>query len=65
MYNPADHIPLSKPLGASGFPLDGKFMFYTNGEGGVYKYRPFQNVAEVLSYFPLGSDFRKGSVPDT
>lgn len=60
-YNPADHIPLSKPLGAGRFPIDGKFKFYTNGAGGVYEYRPFQSIAEVLGYFPLGSDFRKGN----
>lgn len=58
MYNPSNHIPLSKPLGAAAFPIDGKFMFYTNGVGGVYSYRPFQSVQEVLDYFPLGSNFR-------
>lgn len=58
-YNPSQHIPLSKPMGAGAFPLDGKFMFYTNGVGGVFKYRPFVDVAEVLSYFP--TNFRIGS----
>lgn len=58
MYNPSNHIPLSKPLGAAAFPIDGKFMFYTDGVGGVYSYRPFQSVQEVLDYFPLGSNFR-------
>lgn len=60
MYNPSQNLPLSKPLGASGFPVDGKYMFYTNGTGGVYAYRPFISVSEVLSYFTLGSEFRKG-----
>src|SRR6478736_7618880 len=58
MYNPSNHIPLSKAMGANAFPLDGKYMFFTNGDSGVYKYRPFQSIAEVLSYFPLGSAFR-------
>lgn len=62
MYNPSNHIPLAKPLGPAAFPIDGKFMFYTNGIGGVYSYRPFQSVAEVLSYFPLGSNFRGNSL---
>lgn len=61
MYNPSEHIPLSKPLGAGRFPIDGKFMFYTNGVGGVFAYRPFVNLTEVYNYFPLGSDFRKGN----
>lgn len=60
-YEPSQHIPLSKPLGAGRFPIDGKFMFYTNGAGGVYAYRPFQSLSEVYAYFPLGSDFRKGN----
>lgn len=58
-YNPSQNIPLSKPMGAGAFPLDGKFMFYTNGAGGIYKYRPFQNVAEVLAYFT--ATFRVGN----
>lgn len=58
-YSPSQHIPLSKPMGAGAFPLDGKFMFYTNGAGGVYKYRPFQSTAEVLTYFTYA--FRVGN----
>jgi len=58
MYNPSNHIPLSKSLGPNAFPIDGKYMYFTNGANGVYSYRPFQSVAEVLDYFPLGSEFR-------
>jgi hypothetical protein len=60
-YNPSNHLPISKPLGAGRFPIDGKMMFYTDGANGVYEYRPFVNVAEVLAYFPAGSDLRKGN----
>lgn len=58
MYNPSNHIPLSKSMGPNAFPIDGKYMFYTNGENGVYRYRPFQSKAEALTYFPLNSAFR-------
>jgi len=60
-YNPSNHIPLSKAMGPAGFPLDGKFMYFTNGANGVFKYRPFQSVQEALDYFPLGSIFRGDS----
>jgi hypothetical protein len=60
-YNPSNHLPISKPLGSGRFPIDGKMMFYTNGFNGVYEYRPFVSAAEVLSYFPIGSDLRKGN----
>lgn len=60
IYNPSNHIPLSKAMGATRFPVDGKFMYFTNGENGKYEYRPFVSLAEVKTYFPLGSDFRKG-----
>lgn len=58
MYNPSNHIPLSKSMGANAFPIDGKYMFFTNGANGVYSYRPFQSTAEAIAYFPLGSSFR-------
>lgn len=59
MYNPSNHIPLSKPLGSSFFPIDGRFMFYTNGAGGIYSYRPFISLSEVYSYFP--TEFRSNN----
>lgn len=61
VYNPSNHIPLSKAMGATRFPVDGKFMYFTNGENGKYEYRPFISLSEVIAYFPLGSDFRKGA----
>lgn len=58
MYNPSNHIPLSKSLGPNAFPIDGKYMYFTNGANNVYRYRPFQSTAEAIAYFPLGSSFR-------
>lgn len=58
MYNPSNHIPLSKSMGPNAFPVDGKYMYFTNGENSVYRYRPFQSTAEAIDYFPLGSSFR-------
>jgi len=56
VYNPSQHQPISKPFGVVSFPLDGRSMFYdvTN-----FKYRPYLNVSEVLTYLP--TQFRKGN----
>lgn len=57
-YNPSQQLPISKPFGSTGnFPVNGKYEFYTNGASGVYKYRPYQNVAEIATYMP--SEFRR------
>lgn len=57
-YNPSQHLPISKAFGSTGkFPLPGKYEFYTNGAGGVYSYRPYQNVAEIGTNIP--AEFRR------
>jgi len=58
VYNPSKQLPISKGFGSTGkFPVIGKYEYYTDGEGGVYLYRPYQDVAEIGSYIP--SEFRR------
>lgn len=47
-YNPSDHKAINQPFGMGAIPLNSKSLFYDTN---LLKYRPFQNVAEVNTYF--------------
>lgn len=58
MYSPSIHLPISKAFGSTGkFPVLAKYEYYTNGEGGVFSYRPYVNITEIGSYIP--NEFRR------
>lgn len=56
VYNPIQHVPISKALATGAYPAIAKMMYFTNGESGIYKYRAYASVAEVGAY--LSTEFR-------
>lgn len=58
IYNPSNQLPISKSFGSTGkFPIIGKYEYYTNGDGGVYSYRPYVDITEIGTY--ITSEFRR------
>lgn len=59
-YNPGGTgvTAVNKPFGANGFNLEGRYRYYNSTK---FVYRPYQSVAEVLSYLPTAAN-RTGAV---
>jgi hypothetical protein len=57
VYDPTKHTPSNKAYGvAQAAPTDARSMYYDTT---LFRYRPFQSTAEVLTYLPLAK-YRTG-----